>query len=252
MQNSLANSLLILIICRERLHDLTIRHQAMIENDDGINASTSSPSVRNHIYGRNEEMEHRIHDVLRLAESVDRVAAAVSQSQPQQPTVGHGVSELVETRDALFETKQALKSILSSQKTGSNGLCFPFNILPKQGTSGGTAAKVQVDTGCEYNWIRADILERAGLLEDVSSASIDMSNAYAGFGGNSLTPTGRVLVVWFSENQRLTRQTWFLVHTDVPFDAVLGRQSILEDGGIAFASPLLALRHLDLNKGEFQ
>lgn len=125
-------------------------------------------------------------------------------------------------------------------------MSFPFNILSKPpDKSAMTVARVQLDTGCKENWISAELVERAQLQAEVED--IVEPATYVGFTGNQMSPTGRILITWFSENESLTRVTWFLIHTSVPFDAVLRRESIIGDGGIAFSSPLLALKHLDLD-----
>lgn len=153
-----------------------------------------------------------------------------------------------EARDNLHETKEALRAILSSQKPEMRRLCFTFNIISQGATLGTTTAKIQIDTGCEQNWIRTDIVVRAGL--SVAVTPTEDSGTYCGFGGNQVTPTGQVVVIWFSENERLTRESIFLMHPDVPFDAILGRKSLVEDAGVAFSNPLLALRHSNLSKGK--
>lgn len=181
---------------------------------------------------------------------LERLESQGAAKQPGYTDLCEAGTELGDIQDALHETKEMLQSILKPQKSNSrssSGLAFPFNIIPTQRGKNNTVARVQLDTGCQENWIRQELVDRAELQESIQS--VDEPRIYSGFGGTFLTPIGRIQITWFSENESLTRISDFLVHGDVPFDAVLGRESILGDGGVAFSSPLLALRHLDLDQG---
>lgn len=206
-------------------------------------------------------MTNRLSEVVNLVASMDIVTRASEKAQPSRtevppPEPSHTESltiraSMVEVQDALHETSQMLQSILKPQQhraKSSSGLCFPFNIILTQPSQTEMTGRVQLDTGCEENWIRTELLTRAGLQEQMQP--FDEAKTYIGFGGTHMSPAGCIQITWFSENESLTRISRFLVHSDVPFDAVLGRESILEDAGVAFSKAIVALRHLDLDEGK--
>ena len=62
-------------------------------------------------------------------------------------------------------------------------------------------------------------------------------------------PLGMIDVTWYPTNSGKSRQTRFLVHREVLFDVVLGRQWILEEGWSIFEQPAMGLRMGRFSKG---
>ncbi|KAL6718892.1 hypothetical protein ACLMJK_003127 [Lecanora helva] len=101
-------------------------------------------------------------------------------------------------------------------------------------------ARGKLDTGCDENWISMELLERVGIGDQIQT--MDSIPSYVAFGGHELEPIGVIDVTWFATNAAKSRKTTFLVHNEVPFDMVLGRQWIAEESIFVFNRPALALR----------
>ncbi|KAI9657936.1 MAG: hypothetical protein M1821_002593 [Bathelium mastoideum] len=98
---------------------------------------------------------------------------------------------------------------------------FPF-VIPAEATltNQRIVRRVRLDTGAEDNWIQSRILELAGIqLQQMGD-----SRTYVGAGGARFIPLGKVNISWYSENQATTWDEEFLVHSDLPFDVILGRK----------------------------
>lgn len=120
-------------------------------------------------------------------------------------------------------------------------------IHPHSQDSGRTFVHAKLDTGCEDDWIALEILERASMDNQVNE--LDVMISYVAFGGQKFEPLGTIDVTWYPTNSGKSRQTRFLVHREVPFDVVLGRRWILEEGWSFFERPAMALRMGKFSKG---
>ena len=116
-----------------------------------------------------------------------------------------------------------------------------------EGNSYHTVARGKLDSGCDDNWISTDIIERAGMGEEVQH--IERSATYTAFGGHQFQPLGSIDVSWFAQNASISRKSKFLVHDGVPFDMVLGTTFITKESSFVFDKPALALRQDKLTKG---
>ena len=152
-------------------------------------------------------------------------------------------SELHERQLDLEAMRETLSSTLGGKQDRPfklDPLCFPFIIPPRSpGTVGNVVAQLKLDTGAVDNWIRPEILERAGIeFEQVEGAK-----SFVGAGGRLIVPFGQVKITWFSENQAITKESVFFVYSPLPFDVVLGSTYIL-GSLVEFSEPVLPLRHI--------
>lgn len=123
-------------------------------------------------------------------------------------------------------------------------------IRPHEEESEHTAVRVQLDSGCQDDWISTKVVERAGLEPDVRQ--LEDEATFIGFGGQCLKPRGIVDVTWFAKNAATSRTTSFFVHDQVPFDMLLGRVFIKEESIFMLNEPALALRQSEFTKGTVQ
>ena len=112
-----------------------------------------------------------------------------------------------------------------------------------------TVVCAKLDSGCDEDWISAEVLKRAGLEEQVEL--LQDQRTYVAFGGGKLTPKRKVLLTWYANNASKSRNTCFLVHEEEgPFDMVLGRVFWRKESIFMLNEPALALRQGKLNKGK--
>ena len=145
-----------------------------------------------------------------------------------------------------------VQRFMSGDRSWRQGPYDPFSfevavIHPHSQDSGRTFVHAKLDTGCEDNWIALEILERASMNNQVNELEVRVS--YIAFGGQMFEPLGMIDVTWYPTNSGKSRQTRFLVHREVPFDVVLGRQWILEEGRSIFEQPAMGLRMGQFSKG---
>ncbi|KAL8888379.1 MAG: hypothetical protein Q9215_004175 [Flavoplaca cf. flavocitrina] len=110
-------------------------------------------------------------------------------------------------------------------------------------------AKINIDTGCDDNWISEDLLIHAGLMGAMEP--VELEEAFVGFGGAEFKPLGALKITWFGINTSKSWKNHFLVHRDGPFDMVLGSTWIEEDSLLTFSQPALALRMTNFTKGKY-
>lgn len=151
------------------------------------------------------------------------------------------------------EFEQALERLRDFTRRGTEDpFSFPFIIVPDDPqTPASTPSRVKLDSGCKLNWISAHILKRFGLEE--KQEEVECEGTWLGFNGQPIVPQARITLTWYSVNAARTRRHEFLVHDQVPFDAVMGTQFIMEEDGWmdSFNDPVLALRHSGLSDGKY-
>ena len=156
---------------------------------------------------------------------------------------GDSAWELLERQQNLEEIQKRLHSTLGRAQSRSfafDPLCFPFIIPPENpSTVNNVVAQLKLDTGAFDNWIRPEILERAGIKFERR----EYTRTFIGAGGAHFKPFGQVEITWYSENQAITKKSVFLVHDQLPFDVILGRNYIL-GGLVEFSEPVLPFRHI--------
>lgn len=145
-----------------------------------------------------------------------------------------------------------VQRFMSGDRSRRQGPYDPFSfeaavIHPHSQDSGRTFVHAKLDSGCEDDWIALEILERASMENQVNE--LDVRVSYVAFGGQRFEPLGIIDVTWYPTNSGKSRQTRFLVHREVPFDVVLGRRWILEEGRSFFEQPAMGLRMGRISKG---
>ncbi|KAL9084710.1 MAG: hypothetical protein Q9165_007958 [Trypethelium subeluteriae] len=128
----------------------------------------------------------------------------------------------------------------------------PFTITatimrPHQAESEHTVVRAHLDSGCRDDWISQEVVERAGLQEQVRP--VERVGGFVGFSGQTLMPRHVVDVTWFAKNAAASRTTSFLVHEHVPFDMVLGKVFIGKESIFVLNEPALALRQGGFTQG---
>jgi hypothetical protein len=94
-----------------------------------------------------------------------------------------------------------------------------------------------LDTGSKENWISREVVSRAGLDSQIVPAE-GAGKIYVGFGGEHFQSAGSVDVTW----TRFSAKSWkttFLINSGAPFDLILGRQFIIQEGLEVFGEPVL-------------
>ncbi|KAF3003848.1 hypothetical protein E8E14_004440 [Neopestalotiopsis sp. 37M] len=143
-------------------------------------------------------------------------------------------------QEDLEEIRQRLYEQLDSLNQPS--LVFPFNLVSQgsDASNGLPTRRVKLDTGAHDNWIQSSILERWG----VQYVPINDPKTYVGAGGGQFRALGHVTLFWYSINKAKTKESVFLVHDDLPFDAILGSSYIMAESMDTFAEGVLPLIHI--------
>jgi hypothetical protein len=135
------------------------------------------------------------------------------------------------------------------QPDNSDPFCFSATIiLPGETESKHTVIRGKLDSGCDEDWISSEIIRRAALEAYV--LPLEYPETYIGFGGQPFQPSGTIKITWYASNAGMTRETTFLVHSDVPFDMVLGKIFIKEQSVFVFDKAALALRQGRFTRGK--
>ncbi|KAI0517496.1 hypothetical protein F5B22DRAFT_107636 [Xylaria bambusicola] len=150
------------------------------------------------------------------------------------------------------ELREALRRNLGSttmRPFAFDPFCFPFVIVsPDRQESVGGPVQVKLDTGAHDSWVGKHVLERHGLDFDLT----DDQRVFIGAGRGGFRALGKVTLIWYSENQALTKKTNFLVGEELPFDVILGSDYLMDDLNTdPFKTPILPLRSI-LTREELQ
>lgn len=148
------------------------------------------------------------------------------------------------------ELREALRRSLGSgtmRPFAFDPFCFPFVIVSSEHRElVGGAEQVKLDTGAHDCWVGKHVLERHG----IEFESTDDQRIFIGAGRREFRALGKVTLMWYSENQALTKKTNFLVGQELPFDVILGSDYLMDDLNTdAFKTPILPLRSI-LTKGK--
>ncbi|KAI0156187.1 hypothetical protein BJ166DRAFT_532281 [Pestalotiopsis sp. NC0098] len=143
-------------------------------------------------------------------------------------------------QEALDSVRQRLYDQLGGLKMPS--LVFPFNLASQCSDASDElpTRRVKLDTGAHDNWIRSSVLERWGIKYD----PMDDPKTYVGAGGGGFQSLGCVTLFWYSINKAKTTESVFLIHDDLPFDAIMGSRYILTESMDTFAEGVLPLVHM--------
>lgn len=143
-------------------------------------------------------------------------------------------------QEALELVRQRLYEQLGRLKRPS--LVFPFNLVSQSShaTDELPTRRVKLDTGAHDNWIQSSVLERWGVRYE----PMNDHKMYVGAGGASFEALGQVTLFWYSINQTGTKESVFLVHDDLPFDAILGSSYIMAEPMDTFAEGVFPLLHI--------
>ncbi|KAH4014498.1 hypothetical protein HBI70_177610 [Parastagonospora nodorum] len=99
----------------------------------------------------------------------------------------------------------------------------------------GSKVCASLDTGSADNWIAASIVERFG-LQSLVQPTVEVP--CTGAGGHLFYSKGIVSVQWTRDSAK-SWETEFLVQDNAPFDLLLGRRFIIEEGMFILADPVL-------------
>ncbi|KAF1922502.1 uncharacterized protein M421DRAFT_426844 [Didymella exigua CBS 183.55] len=143
------------------------------------------------------------------------------------------------SEDILEKLRRAAEGIYQRPRgaqSTSNPFQFFATIIGIQGSSEeGPKVCASLDTASADNWIAASIVERFGLQSLVQPA---VEVPYTGAGGHLFYSKGMISVLWTRDSAR-SWETEFLVQEDAPFDLLLGRRFIIEEGMLVLADPVL-------------
>ncbi|KAF1845021.1 uncharacterized protein K460DRAFT_416352 [Cucurbitaria berberidis CBS 394.84] len=159
----------------------------------------------------------------------------ISNRFTDRAVAGDGLSE--DVLDNLRRAAEGINASSSATQSTPNPFEFYARILRDQEHSeeeSNVCAKF--DTGSEDNWISAAIVNRVGLHDRLELTQL--GKLYTGADGNMFQPMGVVSVPW-TRNSIKSWQTDFLVLENAPFDMLLGRKFIIEEGLFVFADPVL-------------
>lgn len=105
----------------------------------------------------------------------------------------------------------------------------------------------KLDTQSDDNWVSSDLISRIGAHESTVPWEDDRLR-YVSFGGYHFKPAGTVELTWTQDKARM-RTNRFLVNTEGPFDMILGKNFIIEEGPSVLSRRVLATRLAPLSAG---
>jgi hypothetical protein len=143
------------------------------------------------------------------------------------------------SEDNMEKLRRAVES-LNQQNREAQSTANPFqfyaNILgTKTSSQEGSKVCAILDTASADNWIAASIVERFGLQDWIQPA---VEVPCTGAGGNLFYAKGMISVLW-TRNSAKSWETKFLIQENAPFDMLLGRKFIVEEGMLILADPVL-------------
>lgn len=157
------------------------------------------------------------------------------------------------SEDILEKLRRAAEGI-NQQPRGPQATPNPFSffatVLGIESISD-EASKVcaLLDTQSADNWIACSVIERLELQGRVNPAA---EIPCTGAGGHVFFAKGTISVLW-TRNSAKSWETEFLVQENAPFDLLLGRKFIVEEGMLVLADPVLVHDHVSrlapLSKG---
>lgn len=179
----------------------------------------------------------------RLLDTIDRVVRL---------DVGHGrVTQGNQKEDLLRGLREDVESLTQEPACVSaepdSGTFSATILIANERDTKEVVCRSKIDSGCEDNWISADVLARAKLVDKV--VEIKKKKAFTHFSGHHVVPTGMVDITWYASNTAMSRRTTFLVHPTVPFDLVLGR--LLSNDDPMFSKLVLGLLGKKHTKGRY-
>jgi len=97
-----------------------------------------------------------------------------------------------------------------------------------------------LDSGTEHDWVSSDLLGgRLGWQEEEPISELD----FIDFQGHEFTATRKVLLSWHSLKMKKTRQGWFRVMENGPFDILIGSKLLFSEGIYIFNETALLFFH---------
>lgn len=180
----------------------------------------------------------------KVFDSVDRQLAVLRSDFAGAFNLSNNPDEERETskqrQEAIELVRQGLYEKLG--KLNQPSLIFPFNLVSQSShaAEGLPTRMVKLDTGAHDNWIHSKTLERWG----VQYESTDDPKTYVGAGGGQFQALGCVTIFWYSTNKAKTKESVFLVHDELPFDAILGSSYIMAESMDTFAEGVFPLMHI--------
>ena len=137
-------------------------------------------------------------------------------------------ASVLEKQPRFEEMRQILQDTLKrvqTQHSKSDNFRFPFAIMPRDDDGPVDALEnVKLDSSFHDNWIGKHVLERCNIQFEPT----DESKPHISTGQDQYRAVGRVNLSWYLKNQALAKETAFLVGEELPFDAILGGDWIME------------------------
>ena len=186
----------------------------MTEQLQVVQESTSATTVK---------LDQSLQDVKSYMDSLVHAMAG----NFRQSLVGEDAS-VQEKQRQFEETHQILQDTLTrvqTQRSKSDNFRFPFVIMPRDDDGPVDALEnVKLDSSFHDNWIGKHVLERCNIQFEPT----DESKPHTSTGQDQYRAVGRVNLSWYLKNQALAKETAFLVGEELPFDAILGGDLIME------------------------
>lgn len=151
----------------------------------------------------------------------------------------------------LEEKLQPKEDFRAWQVDSANPFAFTATILPPHEHDEQPAlARGRLDSGCEDNWLSADIVQRVRMSHFVEE--LEWTPTYTGFNGAEFQASGKIEVTWYAANAGMSRKTMFFVLEEGPFDMILGHKFIVAESIFVFDKPALigVLKQSKLTKGK--
>ncbi|KAK5442568.1 hypothetical protein LTS15_010992 [Exophiala xenobiotica] len=103
-----------------------------------------------------------------------------------------------------------------------------------------------LDSGSDGDFVSVEKVTSMGLADQLQSIPEQRSaQGYAGFHGQLVYPEGLIELTWFASNEGASRTTKFLVFPEsCPYDMILGRDFIADEGIFLFDRAALVLKHV--------
>lgn len=210
--------------------------QGHIAIENVINVNQEPDIIKEQVASTTKQMEEMLSGRL-----IQGKVTIVNKFVDEEEAAANPVEDTVE------QLRKALEAIPGNLEPTNDPFGFTANLLHAHRKDElPIPACAKLDTQSSENWISSGLVTRAGLENDVLPCE-ESGYLYRGFGGGTFQPAGKIEVTW-TRNSAKSWKTIFLVHdSGAPFDLVLGKSFIIEEGLFVFDEPMLAVTRLAPN-----
>jgi hypothetical protein len=209
-------------------------------NDEAEKSMSGTVNMVVDLYHGAEDYEKQIiflAEQLQAVFSNDRhITGRINIAITSQDGAPDGADRSKDTLEKLRKSVEGVNQQIQRTQSTPNPFQFFANIMGSQKSSEeGSKVCAILDTASADNWIAASIVERFELQNLVQPA---VEVPCTGAGGNLFYSKGMISVLWTRDSAK-SWETEFLIQENAPFDMLLGRKFIVEEGMLVLADPVL-------------